>query len=233
MDEKCLKYYFDFLSQPSRALYILLRESGTKFQANQVDLLKGEHQNDDYKQVNRFQKVPAIIDYVNNKEFHLAESIAILRYLVECNKISLNFYPIDLKLRAQVDEFLEWQHTTIRTSCSLYFRFVWVQEKLLGAPASSDKIAKYRLLMEKDLELMENLWINENKFLVGNSITAADVFGACEIEQIRCTGYEIKLKFPKIYTWIENVRKELKPIFDEAHHVVYSIENKTKSKEQK
>lgn len=114
----------------------------------------------------------------------MAESIAILRYLVHTSKISIDYYPMDLKQRARVDEFLQWQHTGIRTSCSLYFRFSWVQRKIFGSPASEKKIAKYQKLMEKDLNQMEHLWLSGTKFLVGNTITAADVFGACEIEQI-------------------------------------------------
>lgn len=143
-----------------------------------------EHHQEEYKQINRFQKVPAIIDYVDNKEFQLAESIAILRYLVDTGRVSTNFYPVDLQQRARVDEFLEWQHMGIRTSCSLYFRFSWVQPKVFGTPCSEEKIAKYRVAMEKDLQLIETLWLDNKKFLVGNTITAADVFGACEIEQI-------------------------------------------------
>ncbi|KAM7350359.1 glutathione S-transferase theta-3-like [Cochliomyia hominivorax] len=192
-----------------------------------------EHQSEDYKKVNRFQKVPAIIDYIHDNEFKLTESIAILRYLVECNKISANFYPTDFKQRAKVDEFLEWQHTAIRSSCSLYFRFYWVQEKLFGMPASKKKVNKYCKLMEKDLELMENLWLKETKFLAGNSITAADVFGACEIEQIRCCGYKIENKYSKTYFWIESVRQELIPYFDEAHQVIYFFEKEAKLKQQK
>lgn len=128
--------------------------------------------------------MPAIIDYVDNKEYHLAESIAILRYLAHTTQISLNFYPMDLKQRAHVDEFLQWQHTGIRTSCSLYFRFTFAQSKLFGYPASEEKIRKYQKMMENDLNQMEHLWLSETKFLIGNKITAADVFGACEIEQI-------------------------------------------------
>lgn len=36
-----LEYYYDFLSQPSRALYILLKQSGSKFVAKEIDLLAG------------------------------------------------------------------------------------------------------------------------------------------------------------------------------------------------
>lgn len=114
----------------------------------------------------------------------MAESIAILRYLVAKEKISLIFYPNDLKQRARIDEFLSWQHNGIRTSCSLYFRFLWAQAKIFGSPASEGKVAKYRDLMEKDLSIMENIWLKDNSYLTGYSLTAADVFGACEIEQI-------------------------------------------------
>lgn len=44
-EEKLLKYYFDFLSQPSRALYILLKVSDTKFEPIHIDLLKGNNTN--------------------------------------------------------------------------------------------------------------------------------------------------------------------------------------------
>ncbi|XP_073833060.1 glutathione S-transferase theta-3-like [Musca autumnalis] len=225
-----LEYYFDFPSQPSRALYILLKASGTNFEAKTVDLLTAENTQDEYKKINRFQKVPAIIDKENGRAFHLAESIAILRYLVAKEKISAEFYPLDLKQRARVDEFLSWQHNGIRTSCSLYFRFLWVQEKIFGSPASEAKVAKYRKRMEKDLELMENVWLKDSEFLSGNKLTAADVFGACEIEQIRFCGYDIKNKYPKVYSWIERVRRELHPYFNEAHQVVYEFEKEYKSK---
>ncbi|XP_013102569.1 glutathione S-transferase theta-3 [Stomoxys calcitrans] len=225
-----LELYFDFISQPSRALYILLKQSGAKFEAKQINLLEAQNTNDDYKQINRFQKVPAIIDYESGEKFHLAESIAILRYLVTKGKILENFYPADFQQRARIDEFLCWQHNGIRTSCSLYFRFLWVQAKVFGAPASDAKVAKYRKFMEADLQLMENQWLQSSQFLAGNNLSAADVFGACEIEQIRVCGYEIKEKYPKVFAWIERVRRELDPYFDEAHKVVYAFEKESKSK---
>ncbi|XP_061390392.1 glutathione S-transferase theta-3-like [Musca vetustissima] len=205
--DSTLEYYFDFLSQPSRALYILLKASGTKFEAKPINLLEDKSSN-------------YFLDL-----FHCFNLNCLAK-----DQISNAFYPIDLHQRARVDEFLSWQHTGIRTSCSLYFRFQWVQEKAFGSPASEAKVAKYRKLMEKDLDLMENLWLKDTGYLAGNKLTAADVFGACEIEQIRCCGYEIKNKYPKIYSWIEKVRHELHPFFNEAHRMVYMYEKETKSK---
>lgn len=38
-----LKYYFDLLSQPSRAVYILLKLNNIPFEANPVAMRQGTH----------------------------------------------------------------------------------------------------------------------------------------------------------------------------------------------
>ncbi|KAG5684922.1 hypothetical protein PVAND_014130 [Polypedilum vanderplanki] len=66
-----------------------------------------------FKAVNRFQKVPCIVD----GDFQLSESVAIFRYLIETrNGVAENWYPKELKTRALVDEFLEYQHNAVRLS---------------------------------------------------------------------------------------------------------------------
>lgn len=73
----------------------------------------GEHLTDEYeKNVNRFKKIPAIVD----NDFKLSESIAIYRYLASEHKIADNWYPKDTKKRAKVDEYLEWQHVSLKIS---------------------------------------------------------------------------------------------------------------------
>lgn len=71
-----LKFYFDLLSQPSRALYILFKMTKLPYESIPVALRNGAHLTDEFKNdVNRFQKVPCIID----DGFKLSESVAILR----------------------------------------------------------------------------------------------------------------------------------------------------------
>ena len=107
------------------------------------------------------------------------------RYFANKKYIDERFYPSDLCQRARVDEFLSWQHNGIRSSCSLYFRFLWAEKYITGQSAAAGKIAKYQAEMERDLQYMEDEWLQDGaKFLNGNVLTAADVFGACELEQI-------------------------------------------------
>lgn len=93
------------MSQPSRAIWIALKMGKISFEECPVALRKCklnvllasssvftyssivfivEQFTDEYKKINRFQKVPAIVD----GDFHLSESVAIVRY---CCSILLGF----------------------------------------------------------------------------------------------------------------------------------------------
>lgn len=76
--EVVMKYYYDLLSQPSRALFIIFKLSKISFDAKEISLAKGDHLIEEYKRTaNRFGKVPCIVD---EDGFQLSESVAILRY---------------------------------------------------------------------------------------------------------------------------------------------------------
>lgn len=49
-------------------------------------------------------------------------SVAILLYLSRKYKAPDHWYPEDLQARARVDEYLAWQHTALRSSCT---RAMW------------------------------------------------------------------------------------------------------------
>lgn len=76
-----------------------------------------------FKKINRFQKVPCIID----SGFQLSESVAILRYVEREKTIDDFWYPKDSKKRARVDEYLEWQHINTRITCAMYFQLKWLR----------------------------------------------------------------------------------------------------------
>nr|XP_058148883.1 glutathione S-transferase theta-1-like isoform X3 [Dasypus novemcinctus] len=78
----------------------------------------GQHHSEAFVRVNPLKKVPALKD----GDFTLAESVAILLYLCHKYKAPDHWYPQDLQARARVDEYLAWQHTTLRNSCT---RALW------------------------------------------------------------------------------------------------------------
>lgn len=68
----------------------------------------GQHLTADFQNINRFKKIPCIVD----GDFKLVESIAIYRYLASEYKVDDHWYPKDSKKRARIDEYLEWQHVS-------------------------------------------------------------------------------------------------------------------------
>lgn len=106
------------------------------------------------------------------------------RYLSEKGLFSTELYPKDLKNRARVDEFLEWQHLNVRAGCAFYFLRCWLLPiNGLAHMPSQEGIDKLVKEMEQSLKLMEKIWLKDSHFVTGNKLTIADLFGACEIEQ--------------------------------------------------
>lgn len=52
-------------------------------------------------------------------------------------------------------------------------------------PAKPEKVAKFESRMSNCLDIIENVWLKDTQFLIGNSISVADIFCICELEQPR------------------------------------------------
>ncbi|KAG5668174.1 hypothetical protein PVAND_016124 [Polypedilum vanderplanki] len=214
-----MKFYYHLLSQPSRALYIFLKLNNITAEFIIIDFPNGDHLTDEFKEINRFQKVPCIVD---DDGWKLAESIAILRYLMSKYKnIPDHFYPSDIRARAAVDEYLEWQHINTRFGCGVYFQL----RKKIGpfAVLSEEALPIFKFLMESTLEAIETLWLRGKKFLCSDEISFADIIAACEIEQARMTGYDLFENRPRLKEWYEKVKETTNPYYDEAHVIVNKI----------
>nr|WET52674.1 glutathione S-transferase [Phaedon brassicae]WET52799.1 glutathione S-transferase [Phaedon brassicae] len=213
-----LKLYYDLLSQPSRALYIFLKLTGVPFQECPVSLMEGEHKTEEFKQkYSKFQKVP----FIHDGDFKLIESIGIMRYITREYPIEDHWYPKDSKKQAKVDEYLEWQHLNIRLNCSTFLITTWMNPMRTGRQPSPEKYESSKKYMLRSLSTFEELFLSDDgPFLMGKQISYADIQAACEIEQPKLAGYNPMDHYPKIKTWIELVRKECNPFYDEAHEMV-------------
>ncbi|XP_069353710.1 glutathione S-transferase theta-3-like isoform X2 [Eulemur rufifrons] len=172
-----LELYLDLLSQPCRAVYIFAKKNGIPFELRAVDLLKGQHHSDAFAQVNPLKKVPALKD----GDFTLAESVAILLYLSRKYKAPDHWYPQDLQARARVDEYLAWQHTTLRSSCS---RAMWQKMMFpvfLREPVPPETLAATLAELDRCLQLLEDKFLRDQAFLTGSHISLADLVAITEL----------------------------------------------------
>ncbi|XP_033295542.1 glutathione S-transferase theta-3-like isoform X2 [Orcinus orca] len=212
-----LQLYLDLLSQPCRAVYIFAKKNDIPFELRTVDLLKGQHYSDDFAQVNPLRKVPALKD----GDFTLAESVAILLYLTRKYETPDHWYPQDLQARARVDEYLAWQHTALRTSCT---RTMWQKMLLpvfLGQRVPPETLASTLAELDRCLQLLEDKFLKDQDFLSGPHISVADLVAITELMHPVSAGCDIFKNRPKLAAWRKRVEAAVgEDLFQEAHAVI-------------
>ena len=87
----------------------LLRELGADYTLVEKGGEFGGLDDDEFKDINVFGRVPVLQD----GDFKLAESNAILRYLVQSQPGGDAFYPADLETRARIDSWMDFGSTTL------------------------------------------------------------------------------------------------------------------------
>ncbi|XP_012513065.1 PREDICTED: glutathione S-transferase theta-1 isoform X1 [Propithecus coquereli] len=212
-----LELYLDLLSQPCRAVYIFAKKSGIPFELRAVELLKGQHLSDAFAQVNPLKKVPALKD----GDFTLSESVAILLYLTRKYEVPDHWYPQDLQARARVDEYLAWQHTTLRRNC---LRALWHKVMLpvfLGEPVSPQMLAATLAELDETLQLLEDKFLQNKAFLAGPGISLADLVAITELMHPMGAGCQVFKGRPKLAAWRQHVEAAVgEELFQEAHEVI-------------
>lgn len=219
-----LKVYSNLMSQPARAIILFLKANKIPYEDVFVDVRKGQHLTEEYEQLNPLKKIPIIDD----NGFILRESVGILRYLCRERNVPDHWYPKDSKRQAKVDEYLEWQHIDTRLNCAMFFQQKYLLPTLFGKPPDEKLLKLFEGRMKTTLHLIEDVWLKNSPYLIGDKITIADLLGVCEVEQPRMAGYDPRTEYPKIAAWLERVRQDLSPHYDEVNKVLNKIAEKAK-----
>jgi glutathione S-transferase len=224
-----LRLYYDAMSQPSRALLLFVRATKIPCQEVPVALRSGEHLQEKYASINRFKKVPAI----DNDGFKLAESVAILRYLIRSNpSIPNHWYPKESEDMARVDEYMAWQHLNLRLNGSMVFQHKVIIPRMSGKPVNEKAVERYQKGLETTLEQLETLWLKDNPYVAGKDLTIADLLAVTELEQPEMAGYEVRKGRPILTAYMELVRSRLQPHYDEVHSIAHKIRDKARARTQ-
>ncbi|CAL4082355.1 unnamed protein product [Meganyctiphanes norvegica] len=215
-----MKYYYDLMSQPSRACYIFLKKNKIPFTPCPLRITKGEHRSEEYTKINPFQLVPAI----EHNGFNLTESVAILRYLCrEFPHVGEEWYPSDSKIQARIDEYMEWQHLNTRMQLAMYFQTKFIIPKMTGTEPDMKTVERSQDRMETILDQFEEIWLDNRPYVAGDKITVADIVAICELEQPSMAGYDVTEGRPKLAEYMKRVKKHLQPEYDEAFEQVYRV----------
>ena len=206
-------------SQPVRAVMWLLLLQRHPFEMRLVNPgSKGDNgsRHPDFLAKNPGGTIPTLEDPVTG--FTLGEAHAILTYL--CRRYGWNdVYPADAENRARVDWYLHYHHRNVRdASPGLVAPKV---RKDLDIPISFQESSQKTLT--RALRTLESGWLADSRFLVGDSVTLADLAAYVEIGQLQpCfTNLYDFGPFPNVQRWLDTMREV--EGHDDVHVVLSSL----------
>ena len=193
-----IKLYFDFISQPSRAVFAFLLENEIPHEVVNVSLLQGEHLKPEFTSILGSSRLPAL----HHSSFKMIESHTILRYLASLPGVSAHFYPKSPQKKAKVDEYLDWHHTGLRIFSDGMLHFDFFERKLGIKFNLKPNMAIIKEKLLEGLQFIEEYFLKEEgKFINGfSSPTIADFSAYFELSTLDYLGYNFG-SFPRTSKW--------------------------------
>ncbi|CAN9512817.1 unnamed protein product [Ophioblennius macclurei] len=217
-----LQVYLDLLSQPCRAVHILLTCTGIPHTVRTVALRKGEHRSAEFTELNPMNKVPVVV----NDGFILTESDAILKYLVTKYKVPEHWYPQQPERRARVDEYTAWHHSNTRPHAARVFILEVLLPSQTGVPVDKERLSRAVAQLDNTLDHLENMFLRRQPFLCGDDVSIADLLAVCELMQPLGGDRDVLKDRPQLQRWRSRVKAAVGDAFDQAHAVLYALRDR-------
>ncbi|XP_029961493.1 glutathione S-transferase theta-2 [Salarias fasciatus] len=221
-----LQVYLDLMSQPCRALHILLTCTGIPHQVRTVALRKGEHRTAEFTELNPMNRVPVVVE----DGFTLTESDAILKYLVTKYNVPEHWYPRQPERRARVDEYTAWHHSNTRPHAARVFILEVLLPAQTGSPVDQDRLTRALAQLEDTLDRLENMFLRRQPFLCGDDVSVADLLAVCELMQPLGGDRDVLKDRPQLRRWRSRVQAAAGDAFDRAHAVLYALRDRRRAR---
>ena len=197
-----MKLYYHPASTTSRPIMLLAAEHGLPLEMRVVDLFTGEHTRPPYAAINPNRLVPLLED----GDFRLTESSAILKYLAEASGLPL--YPKDARRRARVNERMDWINTQLCRDLAYGFVYpqIFPNHKRRSDEAHEATLEWGRGRARGWLEVLDQHILGpDNPFLCGAEITIADYFAASFVALAELTGGDLSV-YPNVGRWLGRMK---------------------------
>ena len=196
-----MKLYYHPVSGTSRPVVLWAADEGVALDFELVDLFTGAHLQPAYAAINPSQQVPVLQD----GEFRLTESSAILKYLAEMTGSAS--YPRELRERARVNEIMDWFNTGLSRDLSygMVYPQIFPNHKREDPVVQRGHLAWAREKSRRWLGILDKNFIGSHKYLGGDAISIADYLGIGMLS----TGEAAHLDYtawPNLSRWIATMK---------------------------
>jgi glutathione S-transferase len=197
-----MKLYYHPASTTSRPVMLFIAETGAKLDMQLVDLFSGEQYKAPFETVNPNHLVPVLED----GDFRLTESSAILKYLAE--KFDSPLYPKELQARARVNERMDWVNTQLCRD--LAYGCVYPQilpfHKRRSDEAQEATVAWGKERAQNWLKILNDSILGANNaWICGGNITIADYFCSSFVALAELTGSNLAA-YPNVAKWLGRMK---------------------------
>jgi glutathione S-transferase len=196
-----MKLHMHPVSSTSRPVMLLIAVADIPCEHLVVDLMTGEHHGPAFSKLNASREVPVLED----GDFVLAESSAIMKYLAD--KVNSPLYPQDLKLRARINERMDWFNTKFYRdwAYNMIYPQLFPHHKRATDEHTAATIEWGKTRSAGTLTQLDENILADQPFVCGDTMTIADLFGA----QFVCLGDTVRQdfsKYPKVKGWIGRMK---------------------------
>jgi glutathione S-transferase len=211
-----MKLYYHPVSTTSRPVLLFIQENSIPAELQVVDLMTGEHMKPPYSGMNPSKLVPMIED----GDFRLTESSAILKYLAE--KTGSPAYPKDLKARARVNERMDWINTQLCRDLAygLVYPQIFPNHKRPSDEHQKGQLAWAQERAKSWMKILDESLVGKQKYLCGDQITIADYFASSFVSLAEFIRADFS-PYPNLKAWYERM-KGLKT-WNKVHEVFYGF----------
>ncbi|MEM7728908.1 MAG: glutathione S-transferase family protein [Pseudomonadota bacterium] len=191
--------YYHPLSNPSLYPVFVAEAGGVTHERIVVDLQTQEQKGDDFRSINPFGRVPALVD----GDFAIGESSAIGRYLAR--KSGGDIYSDDLREAALIDQWVEFvvHHIRINVGRINYNRFV---APMIGETPDQASIDLGVRFLGENLPHLE-VALDGDGYLHGNRLTIADIALVSAMEPQHLAKIDLS-DAPVTAAWLERMREQ-------------------------
>jgi len=129
----------------------------------------------------------------------------------------------DERKSTKIDEYLHWQHLNLRTNGSLVFINAIINPFRRQEPPNIKQVHRFSKQLDQSADILQNHFLDKGKFIAGDEISVADLFAVAEVMQPWGAGFDISTTRPRIAAWIDDVKSETQPHYDDSRVYIKQV----------